>query len=262
MQKKITAMLVLCLMLCAMSAAAFAATVSFKAGEGSGTKAAVTDAGSAWTVPGYDGFTAPAGKKFLCWKVENGKLCYLPNEKADVAANMTLVAVWAKESSVMIEYLPGRGTGPRQLKECEIYNREGYERVDYPQDHDFVAPGNESFIGWLVEGDFIDPNDIEIGPDLGMLFSRAIAEVQAKRVSEETELIVYGPLKITALWTNDADKIPAGGNGGGGYTGGGDNGAAANMPSTGDNSLRIDFLFMMMAASLVALRLLAKKRIN
>ncbi len=35
-----------------------------------------------------------------------------------------------------------------------------------------------------------------------------------------------------------------------------------SMPQTGDNSMRLDFLFVILAASLIDLRLLAKKRIN
>lgn len=38
--------------------------------------------------------------------------------------------------------------------------------------------------------------------------------------------------------------------------------ANVSLPQTGDNSLRIDFLFVAMLASLVGLRLMAKKRIN
>ena len=69
--KKIIALILLCLLLCAMGATAFAATVTVYDADHSKEWTPDNISGSTYTFPEYAtvGFTPPEGKEFYGWKV-------------------------------------------------------------------------------------------------------------------------------------------------------------------------------------------------
>ncbi len=71
-------------------------TVTFDPGLGSGTMAPLTGY-TAYTLP-QCGFTAPSGKEFKCWRVENTNDLYDPGETIQLQKNVTLCAVWGAPS--------------------------------------------------------------------------------------------------------------------------------------------------------------------
>ncbi|MBR2615814.1 MAG: InlB B-repeat-containing protein [Clostridia bacterium] len=65
--------------------------VSFNAGGGKGTMAAVTVEKGSYTLP-QNGFTAPDGKKFKAWSVDGKEQA--PGSKITLTANITVTALW------------------------------------------------------------------------------------------------------------------------------------------------------------------------
>ena len=275
--KKIIALMMLCLLLCACCATAFAATVTFKPNIDGyiGSMDTVDTVNNEFTLPDC-GFLPPTGTddEFVGWSVDN--MLYHPGEKAKVYGDKNVFAIWKSQNRITIEYKPGRGTADETMKgrvleypdePCDVFGIDSFG---------YTAPANESFVGWRVlEGKYDEvKEEPDYGGSLGWLFTRAIAEDGL--LKKDQEIIPKGNLILEAQWSNN----PAGGGQGGGGQGGGDNGgggnggagnggagngsnaAANNMPSTGDNSMRIDFLFVVMLASFIGLRLMAKKRIN
>lgn len=287
--KKIVALMMLCMLLCAVSATAFAANVNiFENLYNDAKSVSKTVEGSTYELPTYESVfgSVPTGEQFLGWKLPNS-FFYSAGQTVQVTDGMEIKAylISANEYDYKAVYLPGRGKGEQRFMPA---TGGSIELLGIDSFFDFEPPvkdgKKEKFVGWMVKGVFGYPP--EPGKDVGWLFARAIAESSKEEiiyreelvkadVASSTTLLVGGTLEITAMWEEDDGQgggQGGGGNGGedgqggggnGGNNGGGaGNGAAASMPSTGDNSLRIDFLFVAMLASLVGLRLMAKKRIN
>jgi len=85
-------------------------TVTYKANGGSGTMTSDTvDAGTEYTIRA-NGFTAPSGKKFKCWKI--GTKEYDPGDKIIVNSDVTITAVWKNKpsgGSSGLDYVPKTG---------------------------------------------------------------------------------------------------------------------------------------------------------
>ena len=68
-------------------------TITFDANGGSGSMKAVTVAkDTEYTIPA-NGFTAPEGKQFSCWKIEDDGVLFA-GDVIEVTENITLIAVW------------------------------------------------------------------------------------------------------------------------------------------------------------------------
>lgn len=71
-----------------------AVTISFDANGGTGTMDPVkVTVGSSYTIP-ENGFTAPEGKQFSCWKIWDDGVLFAGEVIEEVAENITLTAVW------------------------------------------------------------------------------------------------------------------------------------------------------------------------
>lgn len=82
-------------------------TVSYAAGDGTGTMTGdLVIAGNTYTVRGNE-FTAPAGKTFKCWKI--GDKEYVPGQKVAVAGDVTFTAVWQTKTDSGLDYVPKTG---------------------------------------------------------------------------------------------------------------------------------------------------------
>ena len=87
-------------------------TVSFDAGEGTGTMADQTTTGS-FTLPAC-AFTAPEGKEFDCWKISGDDTEYAVGDTVTISANTTFVAQWkdlpvVTYTDMMLKRVPANG---------------------------------------------------------------------------------------------------------------------------------------------------------
>ena len=138
-------------------------TVSFDANGGTGDMSPVSDKLGDYILPEC-GFTAPEGKHFTGWKVNNEGYLLQPGAKIDVASNITIVAQWATTTyTVSFDANSGTGTmnpskdqvGEYVLPECG-----------------FTAPEGKHFIGWKVngEGNTLEPGaKINVGSNVKLV---------------------------------------------------------------------------------------------
>ena len=124
-------------------------TVSFVAGDGTGTMADVTADAGDYTLPACS-FTAPEGKQFKAWNV-NGKE-YAAGAAVTISADTTIMAVWEDipvTYTVSFDANGGSGTmavvtvneGDYTLPECS-----------------FTAPEGKEYKAWKIGEDEYQPN--------------------------------------------------------------------------------------------------------
>lgn len=114
-------------------------TVTFDANGGSGTMADATGISGAYSLPACT-FTAPAGKKFKAWKVNNTE--YAPGTSIQVSSATTVTAVWKNivKEDVRIEDEPQRFVYDGLAKGFTIRaNVTGGFTVTYEKDGNAVA---------------------------------------------------------------------------------------------------------------------------
>ena len=126
-------------------------TVSFVAGDGTGTMADVTADAGDYTLPACS-FTAPEGKQFKAWNV-NGKE-YAAGAAVTISADTTIMAVWEDipvTYTVSFDANGGSGTmavvtvneGDYTLPECS-----------------FTAPEGKEYKAWKIGEDEYQPNNV------------------------------------------------------------------------------------------------------
>ena len=125
-------------------------TVSFDANGGAGTMNPLSDQLGEYTLPEC-AFTAPEGKHFIGWKVNNEGYLLQPGSKIDVASNITIVAQWAI-TTYTVSFDANAGTGTMNPV------RDQLGEYTLPE-NDFTAPEGKHFVGWKVngEGDTLQP---------------------------------------------------------------------------------------------------------
>jgi len=272
--KKIAVLLLLCMVLCASSAMALAATVSFNAGihdnpenvsQGylSGSMESITAAvGEKVSLPecGYS-VTDKLNNVFFSWRVKLGNQYYYlrPGDKLTVTGDMNIAAHWVYPYTVAVVYKPGRGAGEDRLFPEDSGSHQLYGMDSLRFDPPMKDGKAEKFIGWLVVEGKCDVLPDDYGPGLGWLFARAIAD-ENLRQPNTTLIIEKGPLVLEAQWGEGSGSGGGQAGGNGGVNGG--VGEAASMPGTGDSSLPMAFLMLMLAASVGGIALLAKRRTN
>ena len=274
--KKITALLLLCLLLCATCSVALAATITYY-DEDYGEEKTIEVSGTVYTLPTYEeiGFTPSASKTFYGWKVITKEAYYKPGSKVNIRDEQEIIAHYVNTNE--------------QIFEVQIVSREyndnhvaGYYPctygellwLPYPYQYGFGSDAEnlEYFEYWKVEGEFelFDPSSNPGGSEWGWIpFAVALAEEQEARMNPGDYFYVHGPVTATAIWKNSGNEGGnQGGNEGGNQGGneggnqGGNNNAANNMPQTGDNSLPMVFLLAALMTSICGICLLAKKRTN
>lgn len=117
-------------------------TITFQAGEGSGTmpEAAVAD-GSTYQLPDC-AFTAPEDKRFQAWQI-NGQ-SYAPSQKITVTEDLTVTALWASSQIISFDANGGSGTM------ADVPYTRGMNYV-LPE-CGFTPPASASFKAWLIDG--------------------------------------------------------------------------------------------------------------
>ena len=120
-------------------------TVSFDAGEGSGTMTAVSNASGEYTLPECS-FTAPEGKQFKAWSVDGTE--YDEGVKITITANTTVKAIWEDIPAVTytVKFTANGGSGSMKAKTVN----EG-EKLTLPE-CSFTAPEGKQFKAWSVDG--------------------------------------------------------------------------------------------------------------
>ena len=284
--KKILAMLLLCVLLCAASTMALAATVTIY--DAMYNEQTISVSGDTYTLPEYAQISQAKlpGHEFYGWRVYPGGNCYKPGSKIPVKGDLELYAHVLDTSKTYYdvkfqsaEYNANNLTVYLPCEKGEVIT------LNYPYNRGFGTDWEniEYFDYWKVEGDFEKYVYSEGGGEWGWLFSRAIADEE--NLSEEDLIVINGQVTATAIWKNSGNQGGGnddgnggnddggntdggnggnndGGNGGGnggGNTGGttGSNGAAVeNLPKTGDESSLALWmaLLAMTGAALVLLR--------
>ena len=127
-------------------------TVSFNANGGTGSMTSQTSTGE-YTTP-QNGFTAPEGKIFGGWLVNNEGEILDIGQTIEIASDITLYPQWDDETPVTTEYTVsfnangGTGSMASQTTAGEFV----------VPDHDFMAPSGMTFVGWKIDniGDLIE----------------------------------------------------------------------------------------------------------
>ena len=119
-------------------------TVSFEAGEGSGTTTQQkVEKGKEFELPACT-FTAPTGKEFKAWKVAGVEKAV--GDKITVSADTTITALWeAKAEQVTVTLVPDNGTEAtvtEQVAKDSTYT--------LPKADKFTAPTGKEFKAWKV----------------------------------------------------------------------------------------------------------------
>ena len=143
-------------------------TISFSAGEGTGTKEAVGDQLGEYALP-ENPFTAPAGKHFVGWRVNGEGDLLKPGAKINVSANIQLVAQWAT-TTYTVSFAAGEGSGEMAAV--------GEQVGEYTLPANaFTAPAGKHFAGWKVngEGELLQPGaKINVGANVQLVAQYAI----------------------------------------------------------------------------------------
>jgi len=178
-------------------------TVTFDAGEGEGKMDEVTlDYGDTYPLP-ENKFTAPAGKQFSAWEVNDDKLAV--GYEIEVVENITVTAVW---EPIPVEPEPSPSDDPTTSPEpsddptptptptakitfnlnggtSDIINKTDYcpigTRYTLPTEDMITPPQYLLLMGWGINGD----------------------EYQEKQPGEEID--IDGDVEIMALWMLDPD---------------------------------------------------------
>jgi hypothetical protein len=128
-------------------------TVTFSAGEGSGTAPAkqTITAGASVTLPQQGAMTAPTGKTFAGWKSGSGSTTYEAGASAAITADTVFTAQWTAGggASYTVTFSAGEGSGTAPAKQTVTAGAS----VTLPQQGDMTAPTGKTFAGWKSGSD-------------------------------------------------------------------------------------------------------------
>ena len=118
--------------------------ISFNANGGTGTMANVPDVSGEYTLPA-NGFTAPEGKHFAGWKVNNQGEALEAGAKINVTADVELFATW-EVTTYAVSFAANGGSG-------EMANVTGVVGEYTLPENAFTAPEGKHFAGWKINGE-------------------------------------------------------------------------------------------------------------
>ena len=123
-------------------------TVSFSAGEGSGTPPSpmTVPANTPITLPGKENMTAPAGKTFGGWSADGQN--YAASDSYTVNSNVTLTAQWTSGGSYTVSYDAGEGSGTPPVSQTVSAG----QSITLPGQENMTAPAGKTFDGWSADG--------------------------------------------------------------------------------------------------------------
>ena len=130
-------------------------TISFSAGDGTGTKANIEkEYGSTYTLETPD-FTAPDYKHFVGWKVNGVGETQAAGTEITISANVELVAQY-EYNTCTVQFSAGEGTGSIDSQDI-VYG----QNCTLPQATGLTAPSGQQFKGWKVgsETELKDPGE-------------------------------------------------------------------------------------------------------
>ena len=114
-------------------------TITFGANGGAGYLKAVTGGATAYTLPA-NGFAAPEGKQFRCWRVDGVERA--AGETIQVTAGTTVTAVWG----YTVSFAANGGTGT-------MPDASGISGDYTLPENGFAAPEGKRFRGWAIRAD-------------------------------------------------------------------------------------------------------------
>lgn len=128
-------------------------TVTFAANGGTGTMEAVkVETGKEYTLP-ENGFTAPDGKQFKCWKLDDVDLKV--GDKITVTSDVTVTAVWEDIPAVTYTVTFDANGGSGTMEAATVEAGKEYELPE----NKFTAPEGKQFKGWKIGETEYKPGD-------------------------------------------------------------------------------------------------------
>ena len=136
-------------------------TVTFAANGGTGTMEAVkVETGKEYTLP-ENGFTAPDGKQFKCWKLDDVDLKV--GDKITVTSDVTVTAVWEDIPAVTYTVTFDANGGSGTMEAATVEAGKEYELPE----NKFTAPEGKQFKGWKIGETEKKPGDkITVSADI------------------------------------------------------------------------------------------------
>lgn len=120
-------------------------TISFRYNGGSGNMSdKYTYANQEYTFPDCQ-FTAPDGKVFKCWKIDNDETEYNPGDKTTLSSNIIVRAQW-KYSPYTISFNKNGGNG--NMSDIQVEPNSDYTLPDCT----FTSPSYKQFKCWSIDG--------------------------------------------------------------------------------------------------------------
>ena len=107
-----------------------------------------------YTLPTSEGLTAPEGKEFDCWMVNNERKN--PGQKLTAKCDMQVKALW-KDITYYSATYKGAGDNVDYVVDKLVKGSE-YTLVDF-ETTGFVAPEGKQFKGWIIGSEFYNPGD-------------------------------------------------------------------------------------------------------
>ena len=122
-------------------------TVSFDANGGTGTMESITTKENTLVTLPENGFTAPQGKRFVCWKF--GEENKQPGDEILVVSNVTIRAIWETIPVVYhtVRFKANGGSG--SMSSVSVEEGKTYALPE----NGFLAPEGKKFSGWKVDND-------------------------------------------------------------------------------------------------------------
>lgn len=144
-------------------------TVFLNAGEGGGDEISVAVTyDQTYTLPGVpETFTAPEGKEFDCWKIQddNTNTSYNPGATYTIKSNVTFVAQWkvkqggGEQQGYTLTFKPGEGNG----RDHVVNGIDAQYNLPNPGDIGIAPPNDKpNFAGWKAEDGTVYPAGTDV----------------------------------------------------------------------------------------------------
>ncbi|MBR4087601.1 MAG: S-layer homology domain-containing protein [Clostridia bacterium] len=177
-------------------------TVTFSAGSGSGTMAAVNNIAGEYTLPAC-GFTAPySSQVFKCWKISTDSNDWYPDETIHVFQDITVTAVWKNKDS-RAEVFDVEASSEDLASIPVLYGKKSIPQINTTNGHPAYVTDSTGNLRWQrKEGDtWVNDNTGRFTPGEWRIATQVRID---ERSDPDNEFVLGDPVTLTVngqAWT-------------------------------------------------------------